>query len=137
LKKQHVRIPEHSPADSHAYRGRVWLYDAAREALYDEVHARIAALLPAGYTYRVEKRETDTPVWKDPANSTGWRASYGHPGDLRWGLHSHPFRTELGALVGLLALLVDGIVQPGCATSYDVMKRASAATGGDIQPTGD
>jgi hypothetical protein len=107
------------------------LYDAARESLFDEVHARIAALLPPGYTYRVEHRESGPPIWKDPTQAPGWRATFGPGSGGKWGLHTHPFRTELGALVGLLALLVDGVVQPGCATSRDVRMSASAATSGE------
>jgi hypothetical protein len=94
--------------DTLEYAGRVWMYRALRETVHKETLARIEALLPGGYLYRIEK---------DPVKG-GWQASFGDTHDgSGWGIPHH-FRTEEGADVGLLALMVDECIFPGCQTAY-------------------
>lgn len=91
--------------NDHEYQARVWMFESLTKQLHREAMARIEALLPSGYRRRIQK----TP--------DGWRGSMGGVDGTGWGL-PHPFRTEAGAALGLLALLVDGLVYPGCSTSF-------------------
>lgn len=97
-----------------AYAGRVWATNALTDAVERETRARIEALLPLHYTYDV--------TGKDGA----FQARFGErssPGT--WGC-PHTFRTRTGALVGLLATLVDGCVFPKCATAFDAARAEEA-----------
>ena len=105
--------------DSHAYAAKVWMTQALKAALQDEVRARIEALLPSGYHWTV--RHVEAPN-ESGLMTSGWRASFGdEPGSTHWGL-PHIFRTEGAALLGLLAVMVDGCVFPDCATAFDVAR---------------
>lgn len=95
--------------NDHEYQARVWMQETLTKQLHREALARIEAMLPSGYRYRVQKTEQ------------GWRGTMGGVDGSGWGI-PHSFRTEAAAAVGLLALLMDGLmdglVYPGCSTSF-------------------
>jgi len=93
-----------------SYQGKVWATKTLTEAIEREARARIEVLLPPGYTYSIEK------------TTHGFRGFFGEKGEGErgWSLQK-TFQTQAGAVIGLLALLVDGCVFPKCTTSFDLL----------------
>lgn len=99
----------------HEYAARVWMQKTLGEAVEREALARIEAMLPGGYRYRIERGSIQGAYNQV---HEGWVASFGDTRDgSGWGI-PHAFRTKIGATVGLLAMLCDGCVFPGCSTSF-------------------
>lgn len=97
-----------------AYAGRVWATRVMVAAVEREARARIEALLPLHYTYDVRGKDGE------------WRATFGRRGEGgTWGC-PHMFRTKEGALLGLLATMVDGCVYPKCATAFGAARAEEA-----------
>jgi hypothetical protein len=101
--------------EDYAYAARVWMNRALTEELEREALARIEALLPSGYRYQIgqgEARDTYGTVHR------GWTASFGDTADgSGWGV-PHAYGSRIGATLGLLSILADGCVFPGCATAF-------------------
>lgn len=103
-----ARTPDSRTAD---YQGRVWAHKAMCDVLEAEVEARIAVMCPSGDDYRPRVQHViDGNCGREP----GWYASFG-----AWGLHGHRYRTRLGALLGMLSLIADGVIFPGCSTGHN------------------
>lgn len=103
-----MKFHDHKTA---SYQGRVWAHKAMCDALEAEVEARISVMCPSGEEYKpAVTHVTSQHAGRPP----GWYASFG-----AWGFHDHAYRTRLGALLGMLSLIADGIIFPGCSAGHD------------------
>ena len=98
-----------------SYQGKVWATKVLTEQIERETRARIEVLLPSGYTYTIKKQEGHF-FGRFGKKSDGGEA-WGNPGASQ---------TETGALLRMLATLVDGCVFPKCTTSYDLISKSES-----------
>lgn len=106
-----------------SYLARVWMHQTLVGQIEREAEERIEALLPGGYRYRVDHGETPNGYG---GQDMGWSATFGDGEARGYGL-GHRFRTRAGAMLGLLAVMVDGLVYPGCQTAFQTARAVEQA----------